>query len=380
MAKPIPLLLILGILTLQPGYGAGGEDPIISRHIQWLESMVREGHSDGKKFLLIQSYSAIPDRCWIYDQALSVMVFSAAGKNGMARRILQSLEHLQNPDGSFYFSYHIPDLTPTSRRKYTGSVAWVLMAVNLYRILTGDPSFRETGLRMLGWLKAQQVLKPDDPRHGGLSLGVRDDAFSTEHNLDAFSAFRHSRGIQSRKRARLVRRFIMRELYSSAEQRFLTGFEDYSRYLDCQSWAILNFGRRYRFLLGYIQDHFLVLDGSLAEEEKIEGFFERETGHGAVWSEGTLGVAMAMRVGRRYRMAANYYRQVLRMMDSTGGIAYATRNHHGFSTSSSVAGTAWAVFYKLGINPFRPRGKSRRNTRRYLRRAAGGGRSVPETD
>jgi len=42
------------------------------------------------------------------------------------------------------------------------------------------------------------------------------------------------------------------------------------------------------------------------------------------------------------------------MATTDGGIAYATIKNSDFTTSSSVAGTAWYYFIANSINPFNP--------------------------
>ncbi|MCI0471251.1 MAG: hypothetical protein L0Y73_06325, partial [Candidatus Aminicenantes bacterium] len=224
-----------------------GEDrrPQGEKSINWLSAMLRPAKIENRDFLLMQSYENLDDRCWIYDQALAIIALTAVNETEKAKKILDTLAYVQEKDGSFYFSYLISSLEPTSEKKYTGSIAWTAMAVNFYTKITGDKSYRPLLERILKWLAAQQVQDKKDPRYGGLSLGTRNDAFSMEHNLDGYAAFRYS-GIKAyQKKAKLIKKFIFRHLYSKEQQRFLTGYNDDSRYLDCQTWAVLSFGKKY---------------------------------------------------------------------------------------------------------------------------------------
>jgi hypothetical protein len=54
--------------------------------------------------------------------------------------------------------------------------------------------------------------------------------------------------------------------------------------------------------------------------------------------------------------AAKYHSETARYQSPSGGIPYATENHHGFSTAPSVAATGWYVLNGLSPprNPFNP--------------------------
>jgi hypothetical protein len=333
----------------------------------WLESMLRNGEKDGKTHSLVQSYRNLEDRCWIYDQALAVIAFTALNRLDSAKKILETLRALQNEDGSFYFSYLISTLEPTSERTYTGTNAWVAMAVNFYRRFSGDRSFNGLLYKILAWMAAQQDTDPDSQTYGGLSLGTRPDAFSMEHNLDSFSAFTYSGNRVYRRRAKKVRRFILGQLYRrQPEPHFITGYRDTSLYLDCQSWAVLSLGRKYCAVLEFAERNFAVTAQIEDGDVTVRGFFERRAENAPVWSEGTEGMALAYLECRREDRARSYHREVAKIMGEDKGIIYATKNPHDFSTHSSVAGTAWYIFFELRVNPFKPR----RSTIRKLRKMA----------
>jgi len=341
-----------------------------NRNVNWLMSMLRTAKKGDKTYTLVQSYENIPDRCWIYDEALAIMAFTVTGKTDLARKILDTLQIIQNQDGSFYFSYIISSLEPTTNRKYTGSIAWLAMAINLYRNFTGDKSYIALQWRILKWISTQQVMDKTKPTFGGVSLGVRNDAFSMEHNLDTFSAFYFYGNRYFRNRAKLVKKFILDNLYrSTADPHFMTGYKDQSLYLDCQSWAILTLGKKYCQVLPFTEDKFLVKNGSLNGNIDIQGFFERKASKAPVWSEGTEGVALAYHFCGNSQKANFYHNQVKRMMAENGGIAYATENNYEFSTHPSVAGTTWYIFFEMKVNPFKPDRKTRRSANKFLKKS-----------
>ena len=61
-----------------------------------------------------------------------------------------------------------------------------------------------------------------------------------------------------------------------------------------------------------------------------------------------------------------FHREVMKMAGANGGIRYATENDYDFTTSPSVAGTAWFIFYEMKLNPFKPGRKTRRAVKKYL--------------
>lgn len=337
-------------------------------NVNWLNSMVRKVNRDGKNYCLVQSYEGIEDRCWIYDQALAVMAFTATGNIEVAKKILDTLAYIQNKDGSFDFSYIISSLESTSKRTYTGSIAWVAMALNFYRAMTGDPSYNVLLWKTLNWIGNQQVLDKAKPTVGGVSLGVRDDAFSMEHNLDTYSAFYYYHNRYFRKKARKIKDFILKNLYrNEAPVHFMTGFKDHSLYLDCQSWAVLVMGPKYCSVLPFAEERFMVKDGVINQIPDIRGFFERKAKNTPVWSEGTEGMALAYYFCGQVQKGDFYHSQVKRMMGKQGGIAYATENKYEFSTSPSVAGTSWYIFYEMKLNPFKPNRQTIKAIKSFLK-------------
>ncbi len=341
------------------------------KKIDWLKSMTRVVTCADRNGILVQSYGLIPDRCWIYDQALAVIAFTATGDADSASRILSILERLQNEDGSFYFSYLISTLSPPDggKRIYSGTVAWVAMAVNFYYSLTSDNRFFSLLYKTLCWLEKQQELERGSPAFGGITFGMRRDILSTEHNLDCYSAFRHAGISRFKSRAKLIKKFMLRHLYRlQPAPHFITGLHDGSLYLDCQSWAPLALGGKYRQVLEFALDRFKVSDGRLHGKTGIQGFFERVATEAPVWSEGSLGMALALYLNGEKEKGDFYFKQVEEIVTPEGGVCYATDNDLDFSTSPSVAGTAWSIFYEMKLNPFEPGRKSKRNIKRFMMR------------
>lgn len=375
MGKPrIRILLFwVWVLTATTGLVASNLDmesgmTHFRKNVKWLNAMVRHVRLNDRDFALVQSYEAIDDRCWIYDEALAVMAFTALKQKKVAEKVLDTLGMLMNPDGSFDFSYKISTMQSTSKRQYTGSIAWVAMAINFYRIMTGSNRYNAFLWKILNWIGKQQVMDRDREPYGGVSLGVRDDAFSMEHNLDCFSAFSHYHNDYFQERADKIKRFVLKHLYETDPRpHFLTGYKDNSLYLDCQSWAVLTLGEKYCPVLSFAENRFRVKDGVLGEKHAIQGYFERQAEAAPVWSEGTEGMALAYWLCGMSDKGDYYHAQVKDMMHEGGGIAYATKSRYEFSTSASVAGTVWYIFYEMKLNPFNPSGRTLRSVKSFFR-------------
>src|SRR5690606_33872465 len=132
-------------------------------------------------------------------------------------------------------------------------------------------------------------------------------------------------------------------------------------YLDNQTWSLLAL---HKTDLKEIKPHDaleLNCDTFMVSHEGITGFMDskptrRPASSKFVWSEGTLGQVLAMKKMNfhcdDYKTEA-FMSWMEKMKKHDGGIAYSTSTpNKDFTTSSSVAGTAWLYFAQKGINPF----------------------------
>ena len=326
----------------------------------------------GRRARLIDSYEDDQRIGWIYDAAIAAIAFAARGRTEMARELLNGLAHLQNEDGSWEFAYDPDRGLAIEGDRYLGSIAWVVIAANFFEWETGDTTFGGMADEGLRFVDRFVVGDATSPLFGGVSMGpVAPQIYSTEHNVDAYSAF-HWRGRLADRpdyleTASRLRAFILRELTTtdrtSGDTYFKVGHRESTLYLDPQTWTSLALSlvepsdSRIAAGLDTAERRLRVTTGRLGAVSNIVGFTDAETGRGArIWSEGTEGMVAARLALGQLRQASGYHRQTLRMQAPSGGIPYASENADGWSTLPSVAGTAWFVLNHdwPPRNPFAP--------------------------
>jgi hypothetical protein len=224
--------------------------------IDWLTSM-QDLHSTG----LLESYENNGDtKAWIHDQALAIIAFTAAGEEERAMNVLNvmELESVQRPNGAWVQCYNATDSGYADCWKYvTGDIAWMVMAVNFYECRTGDPNYANMARRALGWMDTMMHTDdPNDDRYGSLKYSNIDThIISTEHNVDAYSAY-YWRGMLDANdsylyKASLILDYLRREMWaptpgSNCTQDanvFCRGYGDPDVLAtDCQSWGVLSLG------------------------------------------------------------------------------------------------------------------------------------------
>lgn len=338
----------------------------------------------GKEGRLIKSFTN-HSQSYIYDQALAIIAFSQAGDQTSARSLLQGLKSLQLKDGSLYFSYYMDGKSPypsEGDKRFAGAIAWVALSAVHYQKQFKSKEFVNFNYKILSHLKKE--MKPIEVQ-GKKSLALRfapqdvssagfsySNTAALEHNLDAYSAFKHFRELNPKSKfdseINHLRGFIL-SMWDKNHSHFWSGatisdgrINKSELYLDNQTWSLLALdesdlqGIKPKKALELNCETFLVKN-----HEGITGFMDskptrRPASSQFVWSEGTLGQVLAM---KKVNAKCDDYDTdsfiswVEKMKKQDGGIAYSTSTpNKDFTTSSSVAGTAWLYFAQKGINPF----------------------------
>ena len=78
-----------------------------------------------------------------------------------------------------------------------------------------------------------------------------------------------------------------------------------------------------------------------------------------MWTEGSFGMLMAMEQAQLSECQGHSRAEILKAIESlvhaNGGVPYGTpSNDKNFSPETSIAGTAWLYFTRVGFNPFQP--------------------------
>lgn len=347
---------------------------------------------------------ALHRKSFVYDGALAAIAFTMAGDGAIASRILSALTRVQRPDGSFWFSYNVDNAWPAETDHdmaivRAGANAWVGYALTFYlenRPATDDRrSKRErdaflASARRIGDFLLTLRVKGGLLRggQGAVRLGVTPDGksvqefyddrpirwMSAEHNISSWfflnALGRLTADFKYSAAAREIRQGLLGTLWQEDMGQFAQGIGedgviDKTRALDCASWgalflfaagetanaarALLTADSIYRNSHGKIEGHRPYHEKPIYDDARVQRLLlpdapaTRWKDISFVWSEGTMGVALAhVRRGDASR-TAKLVVDVLKMREG-GGIRYGTREFpYEFSASPSVAGTAWHV-------------------------------------
>jgi hypothetical protein len=341
-----------------------------------------------------------------YDSALVVLVLLRTGQRERAAGVLRGLAALQRDDGGIPFSFTLPAPDPGDRYERAGAIAWIGYASAEYLDAErGGPS-RDVALtlahRAAGYLLAHQVTRPGDPRDGLVRGGtgtlhyeidgnaVR-EVFeggeltwaSVEHNVDTYFFLRAlARVTQVRVYADAAARIadaLLARAWSSADGQFVAGFDadgpDRTLALDCAAWGSVLLGARND--AARADTALAVADGRYASVDAGSGTHghrpyargpvvapERLMRHfaaslpaltwetlGAVWPEGSAGVALAAwRAGHADRARAIL--DALEPLRSPGGSLRTSTAAVPFllDTLPSIAATAWVVLVRFELD------------------------------
>lgn len=355
----------------QPSLSPAGE-----RAVAWLRSQLTESFvtTTGQTARLIDSYEDDVRAGWIYDASLAVIVFSALGDLETARELLFGLTALQKDDGSWAFSYNPDQVRPLNKKIYSGSNAWVVMAINFYEMESTRNEFAETARRSLSYLTRFRQTNTSSKAFGAISMGpAQPQSYGVESNVDCYSAFRFRAEIDQRSDyreiAQGIKKFILEAQWAESTMGdgshfFKVGYRDNSLYLDAQTWTVLalwdDVEDRQHLLeaLVTVEEKLKTTTGRLAGTQNIIGFNEASNSiiSDKVWAEGSEGAVAALRTVGQKEKSAVYHSQTIRYQTDSGGIPYATENSDAWPTVPAVASTGWFILNELKPprNPFRP--------------------------
>lgn len=327
-------------------------------------------------------------RGFMYDQAVGAIAWLMAGETEKAQRLLAHVSSYQNTDGSFGFSFNSVGCNPNDADNFydysyirSGTVSWIAYAFVMYHRVTNDPQFLDEAKRAADYLiSEQQVDSPGDPRdgliRGGFGSYLPDSTFvnqniewvSTEHNIDAYFLMRDLATATGEAKYALaaedIRLGLLNKLWDETKGRLDRGIkEDLSRdnvdTLDAASWGAIFLTaigetEKAQRSLDFVDNTFLEwVDGIWGYKPNagdIDGVnWDHEY---VVWSEGSLGVAVAyLKLGGASNLARAQeiiieMTKLQEAYDAGGGIlyaAYAGLEMGDFARVPSVAGTGWSI-------------------------------------
>jgi hypothetical protein len=366
------------VMPRAPEDAAGANDARAgAKALAWMERQLGPRFQTRQKTTgrLIDSYEDKKRVGWTYDAAVAAIAFAARGRTDLSRELLAGLAHLQNEDGSWEFAYDPDRALPINGERFLGTMAWVVMAANFFEWETGDHAFDPMAQEGLRFINRFVVRDPASSLDGGVSMGpVAPQTYSTEHNVDAYSAFYWRGRLAGRadylETAARLQAFITRELVSggdTAAAYFKVGSREATLYLDPQTWTTLALVSPTDSAgpslsgLDLADRRLRVTNGRLGEVADIVGFRDAETAAlTKVWSEGTEGMVAARLWLGQVDAARGYHQETSRMQTSSGGIPYASENREDWPSVPSAAGTAWYVLNHdwPPRNPFVPDNKT----------------------
>jgi hypothetical protein len=271
--------------------------------------------------------------------------------------------------------------------RIAGANAWFGMALNAYQKAFGSTKYLAMSTRLHDYLRAETVaVTINGAGRRGLRFAPtnyvagRTGIFALEHQLDAYASLHQYHALNGGSQyltAATQLRQMAESLWNGT--RFLGGYDANTgtlntgeRYLDTYSWSVLalgnvgSAGQNFAAALPGMCDYFNTagrLDYPSRKVSGIVGFYDViydnvPSSAPFVWSEGSLGAIMAMRQGApTMGCAGNGASQMLEslnyMIDKLGSMPYATRNTNAdFTSSGSVAGTAWLYYANRNKNPY----------------------------
>ena len=316
-------------------------------------------------------------RSYTYDQAVAILAFLAAGDPGTAARLAAALAARQQADGAWAFSFHQLQTAGWDPYFRSGAVAWAAYALQKAAdAAAGLPSvdagaLRAAAYRALEWLEAHisadtGLVAGGRGRYGtNAATGQEtfDPAyvvrwFSTEHNADAWMAFRASRDAYHRAVADRIRDAMLERLWDPMERRFWQGAgpdgtPDASGALDVHTWGSMllrawRMGDLASDALSRAQRLYPVTDAQ--GRTGFRPYVPEEGYPGAavtLWLEGSFGAVMALhRAGQDTRLLEE---GLATFQEPDGSFRYATVRDgtYEIGTAKAVASTGWYVLSRF---------------------------------
>lgn len=356
-----------------------------------------------------KSYPYIYSRASTYDNALALIALSMMGKDTEAKTLIDAFERIRRDNGELWFSYNTHNEWPSEKNHdeaiiRTGASAWVGYAITFFlrKTETKDERYLRLAKLITDALLKDQILDSKDPRYGLVTGGQGSHELkmenqkiiekfhskkiewaSVEHNLDMYFLLKNmfilTKEHKYEDAMEKVKNALLRA-WNEKEGQFnrgirVTGVDD-AMALDCASWGILfllSIGEvekakkalktleKYRVIdpIAQVEGYRPYYKGLIFDELHLNKLFYPHKPDKSwadiqmVWSEGSLGVAMAyLKMGEKEK-ARKVLSEMTKMQTTSGGLKYSTQEiPFQFSPSPSMAGTAWFALVSLALeNP-----------------------------
>lgn len=192
-----------------------------------------------------------------------------------------------------------------------------------------------------------------DPTTGSVKGGPDVGWFSTEHNIDAYFFLRDIGLLKGNttylEAAKRIKQSLLINHWNPSYGCFQQGIGDTVKVLDSASWGTLFLisieqPDKAENCLDFIEANFpTTVTCNIGGVSKNISGYKPDVSKNLVWSEGSLGVAMAyQRMGDQTKHD-EIVSEIWKMQGPNGGIIYACPPATDFSSWESVVGTAWMV-------------------------------------
>jgi len=391
------LLLLVSCLSFRQGrlvLGCSDGNCPGQSQIDWLTAQ-QDPNAD-----LVNSFEDGKDFAWTVDQALAVIAFTHAGEMQRAKRVLDKMKELQPSDcnASWNEWYRLADPCNMdwdwgSLKYVTGPIAWMVIAINYYESNTSDANYVEMARKTLCWLDTMIVTDPagalrfcDGPRCGQYNPG-EPNWISTEHNLDAYSAY-YWRGILDANdsylnKANLILDYLREEMWAPSPNSnccreinvFCRGYNDCEIATDCQSWGVLSLGpvgpddeQFYKSLCWLLDPN----DSTRTVQDYNESITDVNGYRGCPGDNNYIEVDFTEHVAAAFYSIGDdfsgdrFHNQMRRIVNTNGGLVHSFCDHDpniGYFMDDPakrynnlrynyVGSVAWHYFNEVKINPF----------------------------
>ncbi len=313
---------------------------------------------------------------YTYDQACAIIAFTCENDLVRAKKVLDAMMPLQFAEGSWSNGHYTDTATRTSTWRRSGETLWMMLAINYYTRKTGDTTYVNACQKAADWLITLQETNMADARYGSIyggltDVGARETWTSTEHNYDAYSAFYYLGEILNNQyykdKAQLVYNWLVNKMWDNTAGRFYTGHNDYSTYLDPQSWSIVAIGKTgpagqdFSRSISFAYNTMRLT--RTYNSQTIEGFdYDGTIAYpgGGVWFEGTEQMALTYETLGDMTKANYFHSQTAKAQSANGGVLCAVGDGGDYWPTNfqhnAVATTSWYIFCSQSprVNPFKP--------------------------
>lgn len=313
---------------------------------------------------------------YTYDQACAIIAFTCENDLVRAKRVLDAMMPLQFAEGSWANGHYADTATRTSTWRRSGETLWMMLAINYYTRKTGDTTYVNACKKAADWIISLQETNTADARYGSIyggltDTGARETWTSTEHNYDAYSALYYIGDILNNQyykdKAQLVYNWLVNKMWDNNAGRFYTGANDYSVYLDPQSWSIVAIGKTgpagQDFSRSITYAYNMMHLTRTLNSQPVDGFDYDGTitaPGGGVWFEGTEQMVLTYETLGDMTKANYFHSQTAKAQSANGGVLCAVGDGGDYWPTNfnhnAVATTSWYILCSQSprVNPFKP--------------------------